>query len=111
MHLVVAEGPGGLVGYTGFGWSRDPDALPGLGELRSIFVHPTAWRGGVGTALVARVWDGLRADGFAEATLWSFLANGRANAFYEAHGMTRDGARRREAVWADVDQVRYRRSL
>jgi len=111
VELTVAEHGAKLVGYVGFGWSRDPDALPGIAEVWSMFVHPSAWRGGVGSRLMENAMDGLRAAGHGEVTLWSFLANERANAFYESCGMTRDGARRREAVWADVDQVRYRRSL
>ena len=47
--------------------------------------------------------------GYREVTLWSFAANGRANAFYERHGMRRDGAERTQEVWADRPQVRYRR--
>jgi GNAT superfamily N-acetyltransferase len=108
VHLVVAEGSLGLLGYTGFGASRDPDAAPGVGEVRTLFVHPSAWRSGVGHALLDRALAALRADGYLEATVWSFVANQRANAFYEAHRMTRDGARRREAVWNELDEVRYR---
>jgi RimJ/RimL family protein N-acetyltransferase len=43
--------------------------------------------------------------------VWSFAANERANRFYEAHGFTRDGAERTEAAWADLLELRYRRSL
>jgi RimJ/RimL family protein N-acetyltransferase len=109
--LFVAEGPEGLVGYAGHSASRDPDALTGVGEVRTLFVHPSAHGTGVAGALLTRVLEQLRAEGYEEATVWSFLANERANTFYEKHGMTRDGARRREAVWADVDQVRYRARL
>ncbi len=37
------------------------------------------------------------------------LAN--PNAFYEAHGFTRDGAERTEAAWAHLPEVGYRRPL
>jgi ribosomal protein S18 acetylase RimI-like enzyme len=53
----------------------------------------------------------LRERGYAEATVWSFAANERANAFYESHGFERDGAERTEETWAHVLEVRYRRSL
>ena len=43
--------------------------------------------------------------------VWSFAANDRANAFYEAHGFSRDGAERAEEVWADLLEVRLRRPL
>jgi RimJ/RimL family protein N-acetyltransferase len=43
--------------------------------------------------------------------VWSFDANARANAFYEHHGFRRDGAEKREEVWADRLEVRYRLAL
>jgi RimJ/RimL family protein N-acetyltransferase len=109
--LIVAEGPGGPLGYVGYSASRDPDALTGVGEVRTMFVDPSAWGSGIARTLLARALAGLRDDGYREATVWSFLGNERANAFYEAHGMARDGARRREAVWNEIDEVRYRVAL
>jgi RimJ/RimL family protein N-acetyltransferase len=106
--LFAAEDPtGAIVGYVGHSRSRDPDALPGIGEVRTMFVHPSAWGSGVAAALLGRALEALGPTNH-EATVWSFLANERANAFYEKHGFTRDGGRRREAVWAYVDEVRYR---
>jgi L-amino acid N-acyltransferase YncA len=49
--------------------------------------------------------------GYTEATVWSFDANARANSFYEHHGFKRDGAEKREEVWADLLEVRYRLAL
>ena len=103
--FIVAEGPDGLLGYVGYSPSRDPDALTGVGEVRTMFVHPSAWGSGIAQALLTRALAGLEEAGYREATVWSFLGNERANAFYEAHGMTRDGARRREAVWDEIDEV------
>ena len=57
-----------------------------------MFVAPSAWRRGVGGALMAAALETLRGRGFAEASLWSFADNDRANAFYESDGFTRDGA-------------------
>jgi GNAT superfamily N-acetyltransferase len=107
----VSEVGGQLVGHTTFGTSRDPDAAPEVGEVRSLFVRPSAWRAGVGRALMGAALEGLSELGFAHATVWSFAANERANAFYEAHGFVRDGTERREEVWADILEVRYRREL
>ena len=47
--------------------------------------------------------------GHSEVTIWSFAANERANAFYERHGFRPDGAKKRDAVWADLLQLRFRR--
>ena len=43
--------------------------------------------------------------------MWSFAANERANRFYESRGFSPDGTERTEEVWADIREVRYRRSL
>ena len=53
----------------------------------------------------------LRELGYESASLWSFAANERANAFYEAAGFTRDGSERTEEVWGHIPELRYRRSL
>jgi GNAT superfamily N-acetyltransferase len=107
----VAERDGELVGLTTFGTSRDPGAPSTVAEVRSFYVAPSSWRRGVGRALMSRLLADLPEMGFAFATLWSFAANDRANAFYEAQGFTRDGAERREDVWANVLEARYRRAL
>jgi ribosomal protein S18 acetylase RimI-like enzyme len=60
---------------------------------------------------MAAALDDLRERGYTEAIVWSFAANDRANAFYEAQGFTRDGAERTEERFADIPSVRYRRSL
>jgi GNAT superfamily N-acetyltransferase len=111
VRTLVADRDGELVGQTTFGTSRDHDAPPTAGEVRSLFVRPAMWRGGVGSALLLRALEGLGAMGFAEATLWSFAANERANAFYERHCFTRDGSEQRDEVWAGLLEVRYRRAL
>jgi GNAT superfamily N-acetyltransferase len=111
VRILVADEDGELLGHTTIGTSRDGDAEPEVGEVRSFFVHPSAWRRGVGRALMAAALDGLTELGFARATVWSFADNARANAFYEVHGFERDGTERREAAWADILEVRYRRAL
>jgi GNAT superfamily N-acetyltransferase len=111
VSMLMAEEDGELLGFSACGESRDEDAAPSVGELRSFFVAAGHWREGVGRALMAAALDLLRGRGCAEATVWSFAANERANAFYEKHGFTRDGAERTEAAWADLLELRYRRSL
>jgi GNAT superfamily N-acetyltransferase len=109
--MLVVEDDGELLGFTGCGKSRDPDAGSEAGEIRTFFVAAGRWRRGVGRALMAAALDDLAERGYAEATLWSFADNGRANAFYESHGFTRDGAERREEQWANIPEIRYRRAL
>jgi GNAT superfamily N-acetyltransferase len=111
VQTLVADRDGELIGQTTFGTSRDSDAPATAGEVRSLFVRPVAWGGGVGSALLLRALKGLATMGFAEATLWSFATNQRANALYERHGFSRDGSEKREEVWAGLLEVRYRRAL
>jgi GNAT superfamily N-acetyltransferase len=111
VSILMAEEEGELLGFGACGESRDEDAHPSVGEVRSLFVAAGHWGRGVGRALMAAVLDSLRERGYTEATLWSFAANERANRFYETHGFTRDGAQKTEEVWADRLEVRYRRSL
>jgi GNAT superfamily N-acetyltransferase len=110
VSLLVAD-DGGLAGFTACGVSRDADVGPEVGEIWSFFVAADRWRAGVGRALMAAALDDLRLRGCAEATVWSFDLNVRANAFYEAQGFARDGATRTEEVWAHLLEVRYRRAL
>lgn len=111
VSILMAEEDGELLGFSACGESRDEDADPSVGEVRSLFVAAGGWRRGVGRALLAGALDSLRERGCKEATVWSFAANDRANRFYERHGFTRDGAEKTEEVWADLLEVRYRRSL
>ena len=109
--MLLADEDGELLGFTVCGASRDADADERVGEVRTLFVAPAAWRRGVGTALMAAALEDLRARGYAEATVWSFDANERANRFYEAHGFERDGAEKTEEIWARLTEMRYRREL
>ena len=111
VSMFLAEEDGEIVGTSACGESRDEDAGPSTGEVRSFFVAAGRWRRGVGRALMAAVLDSLRDRGYTEATVWSLAANERANAFYEAHGFRRDGAEKREDVWAGLLEQRFRRSL
>lgn len=52
-----------VVGFAGTGASRDP-IEPGLGELDTIAVAPSAWRRGVGRRLMDRALDDLRVSGY-----------------------------------------------
>jgi GNAT superfamily N-acetyltransferase len=109
--MLIAEDEGELVGFATSGESRDEDAGPSVGEIRSFFVAAGRWRQGVGRELMAAALDSLRERGYTEATVWSFATNERANAFYERTGFTRDGAEKTEEAWAHVPELRFRRSL
>jgi GNAT superfamily N-acetyltransferase len=109
--MLVAEDGGDMLGFATCGVSRDPDAGPDTGEVRTFFVAAGHWRRGIGRALMAAALADLRERGYAEATVWSFEANVRANAFYEAQGFVPDGTERAEEIWGNVPEIRYRRAL
>jgi ribosomal protein S18 acetylase RimI-like enzyme len=111
LSMLLAEDDGELLGFSTSGESRDDDAAPSVGEIRSFFVAGGSGGQGIGRDLMAAALDSLRERGCTEATVWSFAANERANAFYERAGFTRDGAERTEEAWAHLPEVRYRRSL
>ncbi|MDX6282980.1 MAG: hypothetical protein QOH03_4051 [Kribbellaceae bacterium] len=62
-------------------------------RLVGIFVEPSQWSSGVGSALMARfVSIARQADAVGEVDVWE--RNSRAIRFYERHGWTRDGTSR-----------------
>jgi GNAT superfamily N-acetyltransferase len=111
VSVLVADDDGELLGYVGCGANRDPAPPAEVGEVRSLFVSPKAWRRGVGRELMDAALDDLRDRGYTAAIVWSFAANDRANAFYERTGFTRDGGERSNEAWAHIPEIRYRRSL
>jgi GNAT superfamily N-acetyltransferase len=111
LSAFVAEDDEGVAGVVRCGVSRDAGASPSVGEIHTLFVAAGRWRGRIGHALMAAALEDLSERGNSEATVWSFAANERANAFYESEGFTRDGAERTEETWAHLPEVRYRRAL
>lgn len=69
-------------------------------RLAGIFVEPSQWSSGVGSALMARFISIARqADAVGEVDVWE--RNSRAIRFYERHGWTRDGTSRPGPAGAD----------
>ena len=107
--IVTALDDDTAVGFARWGESQDADAAPGVGELREIFLHPSAWRRGAGSLLMDEALPRLRAAASREATLWVVHGNARARAFYEARGYEERHDRFRSG--AAVHVVRYRREI
>jgi ribosomal protein S18 acetylase RimI-like enzyme len=100
-HVMVAIGsatPGLAEGVVSFGPSRDAPPIPEL-ELMSLYVR-ARWHGsGLADRLLDAAIDGE------SASLWVFVANRRAQAFYRRHGFEPDGA---EAFDTDTGLVEIR---
>lgn len=108
--VLVAERGGAVVGFASVGPSRDADAGDDAGELYAVYVHPDAWRRGIGRRLLEEAAEAMRAADFAQATLWVLDDNPRARRVYEAAGWTLDGAEKEDTVLGDVrvTEIRYR---
>jgi GNAT superfamily N-acetyltransferase len=111
VERTVAVAGERIAGLCTHGPSRDEDAGDEVGEVRALFVHPDHWRRGAGSALVSNALESLRGRGFAEATVWSFRDNERANTFYERCGFSRDGATQQREGFAGAVEIRFRLPL
>lgn len=109
--LVAEDERGRIVGFCAIvAPARDRDAARDVAELAAIYVEPTRWRQGVGTALVEAALDALRASGWRELTLWVLAGNAPALAFYRRFGFRADGE---ESPYEHLEraQMRLRLSL
>lgn len=98
-------------GWLTVGPSRDDDVAATEGELWALYVDPDLVGAGIGHGLHQFAIARLRALGFERASLWTFVANERARAFYERHGWMRDSRGFDERRWDWADCVRLVRDL
>lgn len=111
MDIWVAEHDGRIVGFCGFGPSRDGDAAADTGEVYAIYVDAPRWDTGTGAALMRQALVAL-AGRFREATLWVLDENARARRFYERLGWFFDGTTKDDDRGSFVlHEVRYRIEL
>lgn len=90
---LVAERNAELVGFCSIATpSRDDDATEETCEVTAIYVAPSAWRAGIGRALLTTALDEVRQNGWREVTLWVFAADAGARAFYDGFGFVPSGA-------------------
>lgn len=112
--LLVAEtgtGAGAdIVGYVVTGPYRW-DELPAAGEVYALYVDPSHWGEGAGTALLSAAEARLREAGHTEAALWVLEDNRAGRGFYEAAGWRADGERGERCEVGGAVEVRYRRPL
>src|SRR5437016_5897153 len=82
----------------------------------SLLVAETVAGTGFGFGLLWPAEDQLRSAGYAEATLWTLAASGRARRFYERQGWAADGATKSEHRHIDdhdveLQEVRFGKHL
>ena len=108
-RVAVAGDVGAVHGFSVVSACREDDAADDVGELRLLYVDPSAWNARVGTALLTHAVDSLRDAGFVELRLWTLQQNDRARAFYERFGWKADGATQTvEHPAGSYVEVRYR---
>jgi RimJ/RimL family protein N-acetyltransferase len=91
VEALVAEDDGAVIGFAGFGPTRDEDAEAGTAEIYTLYLRPE-WVGrGAGRDLFAASNERLEELGYTRATLWVLETNERSRRFYEAAGWQRDG--------------------
>jgi GNAT superfamily N-acetyltransferase len=84
VEVFVAEEGGEPVGSVSIG-----------GEfLRTLYVVPSHWRTGIGSALHDHALERLRARGCTRAKLWTLEENWDARRYYEKRGWTLNGETR-----------------
>lgn len=111
--VVVTEPADEIVGFATYGHSRD-DGADGsvVGEVRALYLDPSAWGQGAGATLLRAAVEELTVGGYETATLWVLETNARARRFYEKLGWRPDGTSKLHDWKAFVaTDVRYRLDL
>ncbi|WP_458188012.1 N-acetyltransferase family protein [Haladaptatus sp. NG-WS-4] len=86
--LIAAEDGGELVGCAHVDTSTHVDAI-GEAVLRELFVEPTHWEEGIGTALLEAVESAIRERGLTRLSAPVVVDNERGRRFFEAQGFER----------------------
>ena len=87
-NLLVAKDGERVVGFVGYGTSRDED-LPGAGDVFAIYVLGEYWGTGVGKTLMDAALKKL--EQYGAVAVWVLKGNARAIRFYEKCGFLPDG--------------------
>ena len=94
--------------------ARDSGESAGVGEIPALYVSPSHWGSGAGSALLDAAGRELAAAGCRQAILWMLAGNERAERFYTGRGWTDDGGRRSSQYFPeepDLREVRFRKPL
>ena len=115
VRLLVASRGATVEGFCTYGPDRD-DAAAGLAEIYAIYVDPSAWTAGIGTALMTSALTDLTDRGSREVRVWALRGNARAGEFYARRGFTRaEGVRPVQGLAGpdglDVPEVCFVRAL
>lgn len=111
-RLDVALRDGAIIGFCSLIPCRDEGADDAVGQIAALYIDPSSWRVGAGTALVDAALAHARTVGYRALTLWVLTANDRARQFYERVGFAPDGASKVDTrPGYSLAELRYRREL
>jgi GNAT superfamily N-acetyltransferase len=104
---------GALAAYVSFRPARRGETpgsvggpvLAGVAHLAALYVHPSRWRQGIATAMLARAEAAMREQGYGAAQLWT-PEGAPAERFYVARGWRRDGRSAWDG-WLGLQMVGY----
>lgn len=104
---LAADGVGHVVGFT-YLCIRTPSKPSLLGELRAIYVIPSALRRGIGSALLRDSYSIFRSRRLSAAFLWVARKNHDARRFYEQSKWKRSGGERSNSrLGFLLDEIEY----
>jgi ribosomal protein S18 acetylase RimI-like enzyme len=98
-----------IVGFVNVGSTRDNDKNSKVtGEIYAIYLDPNTHGEGFGRELFKKAVEYFKECNFSEFTLWVIETNTSTRGFYEAMGMTTDGATKiEEKDTYSLKEVRY----
>ncbi len=111
---LVGEEDGCVVGFCTLRSADEQDIDdPAVAEMPTLYLHPTHWRRGWGTALCSELEERAAALGYRTLVLWVMEMNEGARTFYAARGFAEDGAETTEIAPqpTTLKALRYRKSL
>jgi len=110
LTLWVAVAAGEVIGFSTLLTPEPPASHPH--ELGALYVDPSHWRSGFGSALIRRAIDAAHGGGATQMTLWVLDTNITARRFYERAGFRCSGETRVvERSEYSRAEVRYLRHL
>ena len=96
---LIAEKDGKAVGFITTGRTKTPPPGSSIirplysAEIYALYLDPSVWRQGVGTALLKQAARDLKDQKHSSLCLWVLDGNGRAKGFYEKMGGQKVGSK------------------
>ena len=103
--LVMEQEPSGIIGVSSCGFNRDRNNYYD-GEVYTLYVHPDYQNNGYGERMLARLFEIMINQGYANAIIW-VLSSNPSRFFYEAMQGQRIGERKEKLWGTSVIEIGY----